>query len=297
MPPAHSDFAGAFIASLLTVEASPDGHIRLCNFIRRILQRSELSYSALLLAVLYLHRLQAVRRRWPQEVEWLVPGDHSGCAEFLTAVMLADKYLYDTAFANEFWANNNGRYRLHELNAFEWRFLDWIDYDLYVSAVSFDDFIAFLEVTLALRQAAARGHHASLTYADLTAMSVPLPPQYAAELRLTLPPPAALRLAAQALLGSAAVYSSILVCLVVLAAFAAGPSALLSLAQGAGVPAASAWFTPGTGAPMQPMAPAPPGEALLIHAKAGPAPSRACAQTEQPLAVCAPGPPPEACAG
>jgi len=282
------------------VEASPDAHLRLCNFIRRILQRSELSYSALLLAVLYLHRLQAVRRRWPQEVEWLVPGDRSGCAEFLTAVMLADKYLYDTAFANEFWANTNGRYRLHELNAFEWRFLDWIDYDLYVSAASFDDFIAFLEVTLALRQAAARGRHASLTYADLTAMSVPLPPRYAAELRLTLPPPAALRLAAQALLGSAAVYSSILVCLVVLAAVAAGPGALLSLAQGAaagGGPAAGAWPPPGAGAPMQPVAPAPPGEALLIRAEAGPVPACACARAAQPPAVCPPGPPPEACAG
>ena len=187
------------------------------NFIRRVLRRGDISYVTLLLAVLYLQRLRDVRRRWPREGFSLVAGDHSGCAEFLTALMLADKYLYDTAFANQFWAGANGRYTLEDLNGFERRLLDWLEYDLFVSDAAFRDFIGYLEVTVVLRRVAGRGAGAALSYTDLTAMSTTLPARYARELRLTLPPASALVFLGKVLLGAAAVYSSIVLCLVVVA--------------------------------------------------------------------------------
>ena len=188
------------------------------NFVRRILRRGELAYTTVLLAVLYLHRLREARRRWPHEGLQVAPGDASGCPEFLTAIMLADKYLYDTAFANQFWADANGRYTLAELNRYERRFLGYLEYDLYVSVNAFEDFIAYLERSLVLFHSACRGAETELTYGELATMSTPLPARYAADLPNTVPPRAALGVLIRALASSCAVYTSILVCLVAVAA-------------------------------------------------------------------------------
>jgi hypothetical protein len=251
-----ADFASAFIASLLllpaderdaaapvaTAGAREDPRTVLCNFVRRVLQRGELSYVTLLLALLYLHRLRDVRQRWPREVFALVPGDASGCAEFLTAIMLADKYLYDAAFANQFWAGANGRYTLAELNGFEWRLLHWLEYDLYVSESALQDFIAFLEAAVVLRQASGRGRSAAWSYGEVVALSTTLPTRYARDLGLVLPPRSALALLAKALCGAAAVYASLVLCLLLVASLspphppvAPAPAVLASPSQPAAV--------------------------------------------------------------
>ncbi|KAF9922448.1 hypothetical protein FBU30_007419, partial [Linnemannia zychae] len=98
---------------------------------------------------------------------------------FLVAVISADKYLFDATFSNAEWADfTKGQYTNQELNNFERRFLNHLQYNLYVSEPEFDGFLSYLEVILALKQVWGRGLIA-FSYSDVRILTQNLLPAYA----------------------------------------------------------------------------------------------------------------------
>jgi len=77
------------------------------------------------------------------------------------------QYIDDSAYANVFWANINGKYTLSQVNALEREFMQTIDYELFVSDVDYDRFLARLDLHIALRQVA---HKREFSYADMSVL-------------------------------------------------------------------------------------------------------------------------------
>ncbi|KAJ3109451.1 hypothetical protein HDU97_006696 [Phlyctochytrium planicorne] len=108
------------------------------RFIREILRRSRTSFSTLQLALLYIVRLRnqlSTKGAKIAEKEGSSARTHAslcGRRMFLSALIVAAKYLQDRNYSNKAWAKISGL-TLEEINQNEFEFLSIIDYDLYVS--------------------------------------------------------------------------------------------------------------------------------------------------------------------
>ncbi|KAF9282657.1 hypothetical protein BGZ68_005840 [Mortierella alpina] len=112
------------------------------------------------------------------------PGPEPWCSIslFLTAVICADKYLFDATYSNAEWADfTKGQYTTRTLNDLERRFLGHLQYKLYVSEPEFDGFLSYLEVVLALKQVWGRGL-ITFSYSDVRILTQQLMPSYAGRL-------------------------------------------------------------------------------------------------------------------
>ncbi|KAF9949314.1 Cyclin-dependent protein kinase [Mortierella alpina] len=106
----------------------------------------------------------------------------SSISLFLTAVICADKYLFDATYSNAEWAEfTKGQYTTRTLNDLERRFLGHLQYKLYVSEPEFDGFLSYLEVVLALKQVWGRGL-ITFSYSDVRILTQQLMPSYAGRL-------------------------------------------------------------------------------------------------------------------
>ncbi|KAJ3219373.1 hypothetical protein HDU67_001592 [Dinochytrium kinnereticum] len=104
------------------------------KFIREILRRSRTSFSTLQLALLYIVRL---RNQLSVKSAKEGPGarPHAtlcGRRMFLSALIVAAKYLQDRNYSNKAWAKISGL-PLEEINKNEFEILRILDYDLFVS--------------------------------------------------------------------------------------------------------------------------------------------------------------------
>ncbi|KAG0057094.1 hypothetical protein BGZ83_001528 [Gryganskiella cystojenkinii] len=108
----------------------------------------------------------------------------SSISLILVAFICADKYLFDATFTNAEWAEfTKGQYTTKEINDLERRFLNQLDYKLYVSEQDFDGFLAYLEVVLTLKRVWGRGLMAAFTYTDVRILTQRLLPHYADRLQ------------------------------------------------------------------------------------------------------------------
>ncbi|KAJ3055965.1 hypothetical protein HK097_008574 [Rhizophlyctis rosea] len=123
---------------------------------------------------------------------------------FLTAVICADKYLYDATYTNQDWVTFcNGHYTLHHINTLERTFLHRQNHNLFFTHTDYLQFLSYLDVMLCLRQ---MYRWSSLTYTDLLRLSLTVDSKYLNTLNRSLRPYEAVILLLQSLMKTIAQY-------------------------------------------------------------------------------------------
>ncbi|KAI8329211.1 hypothetical protein BC941DRAFT_457373 [Chlamydoabsidia padenii] len=111
---------------------------------------------------------------------------------FMASIIVADKYMADLTWTNADWADSTQyAYSCQDLNQLERRFLDEMDYSLFVSEEDYYNFCNYLEFRLHLRQCliATQGSSVmSLSYHSINVLSQHLNPIYVKRLGLSLRP-------------------------------------------------------------------------------------------------------------
>ncbi|KIW97032.1 uncharacterized protein Z519_02424 [Cladophialophora bantiana CBS 173.52] len=122
------------------------GVLRLDTFIKETLRRSKTSYSTLQVALYYLILLKSRMCQGPSKTGWRgESSERSQCRAmqcgrrmFLSALMLASKYLQDRNYSARAWSKISGL-RSNEINENEREYLAQINYDLHVPKEAFDN--------------------------------------------------------------------------------------------------------------------------------------------------------------
>ena len=96
----------------------------LIDFVSSVLERSEVRPAVLFLATLYLDRL---RQRLPSTARGLPCTRHR---VFVSALIVAYKYLNDISIKNKNWARISKVFSLDEINLMERQFLDLLNFEL-----------------------------------------------------------------------------------------------------------------------------------------------------------------------
>jgi len=130
-----------------------------CNTAAQISRNACVSPCSLVLAMLYLERLKKCNVEY---LERTTPSDL-----FLVSLMVSSKFIFDDGEADEVfmdeWAASSGM-TSRELVLLEKDFLKAIEWELYVSELSFWKKLGEIETKLAQREGKARGH---FTYTEL----------------------------------------------------------------------------------------------------------------------------------
>ncbi|KAH6595850.1 hypothetical protein BASA50_005577 [Batrachochytrium salamandrivorans] len=143
-----SPYLPAFIATLTyslwhgrsfaELSARPTPGLKLfARFTMDILRSTGLSFSVVLLALKYVHRIKS---RKPD----LQGAEGSECRLLVCSLMLAMKYLMDNTYSNKTW-HKVSRIPLVEINVTEMEFLAQINFDLHVEEESYYEWLAFIE--------------------------------------------------------------------------------------------------------------------------------------------------------
>eukprot|EP01137_Pigoraptor_chileana_P027019 Opistho-2@9081 len=105
-----------------------------------LLRRSRCRPTALIMALIYLERLSNAIG---------APAKAENCAHrlFLTAIILAVKYVSDDVYKNRDFASITG-VDVTKINAMEREFLRFLDYRLYVSDQEYASFLSYIEESL-----------------------------------------------------------------------------------------------------------------------------------------------------
>ncbi|EXJ72092.1 uncharacterized protein A1O5_04596 [Cladophialophora psammophila CBS 110553] len=122
------------------------GVLRLDTFIKETLRRSKTSYSTLQVALYYLILLKSRMCQGPSKTSCRGESfERSQCRAmqcgrrmFLSALMLASKYLQDRNYSARAWSKISGL-RSNEINENEREYLAQINYDLHVPKEAFDN--------------------------------------------------------------------------------------------------------------------------------------------------------------
>ncbi|KIW75807.1 hypothetical protein Z517_10551 [Fonsecaea pedrosoi CBS 271.37] len=137
------------------------GVLRLDTFIKETLRRSKTSYSTLQVALYYLILLKSRMPQGPSKTGCRgEPFERSQCRAmqcgrrmFLSALMLASKYLQDRNYSARAWSKISGL-RSSEINENEREYLAQINYDLHVPKEAFDN---WSKVVLILSKLSSEG--------------------------------------------------------------------------------------------------------------------------------------------
>ncbi|ORX91789.1 hypothetical protein K493DRAFT_317048 [Basidiobolus meristosporus CBS 931.73] len=113
------------------------------NYCQKLLLITQVSSSVILLALKYIQRVKATHPQLQGQ-----PG--SEIRIFTMAVLLANKYLDDKTFHNQFWSNVAG-IPVEEITRMEVEFLASIQYHLYVSKEEYFAWLKFLEHFIVVR--------------------------------------------------------------------------------------------------------------------------------------------------
>ncbi|KAI8081505.1 cyclin-domain-containing protein [Halteromyces radiatus] len=114
--------------------------VPLRTFIQEVLKRSRTTYSTLQTALFYLFRSRPAimaHLRQCQQDKW--EGAYISCGRrmFLASLVVASKFVQDKTYRNSAWAKIAGL-PVAEINAAERIFLDLVDYRLYISQPTFE---------------------------------------------------------------------------------------------------------------------------------------------------------------
>eukprot|EP00190_Bangiopsis_sp_CCMP1999_P000736 CAMPEP_0198734546 /NCGR_PEP_ID=MMETSP1475-20131203/53575_1 /TAXON_ID= ORGANISM="Unidentified sp., Strain CCMP1999" /NCGR_SAMPLE_ID=MMETSP1475 /ASSEMBLY_ACC=CAM_ASM_001111 /LENGTH=213 /DNA_ID=CAMNT_0044498047 /DNA_START=1 /DNA_END=642 /DNA_ORIENTATION=- len=107
------------------------------KYVRRIVRYMSCSKAAYIVAYCYLHRLRVYEPR-------LVVSDLNAHRLFMTAMVLAAKYLEDRVYSNMYYARIGGIPSLAEMNGLEAEFLRIIHFDLAVDPEEYRDAESYL---------------------------------------------------------------------------------------------------------------------------------------------------------
>ncbi|KAI9301030.1 cyclin-domain-containing protein, partial [Cunninghamella echinulata] len=123
------------------------------GFIYEILKRSKTTYSNLQVCLFYLFRVKHVvllhmaNQQQKQNNKRMDDMISCGRRMFLASLMVASKYLQDKNYRNRAWSRISGL-SLNEINAAEFTFLKLINYNLYISKETFDQWYSLLHTYL-----------------------------------------------------------------------------------------------------------------------------------------------------
>lgn len=123
--------------------------VSLRTFIQEVLKRSRTTYSTLQTALFYLFRSQpaitAHLRQQAQHDKW--EGTYINCGRrmFLASLVVASKFVQDKTYRNSAWAKIAGL-PVAEINAAERIFLTLVDYRLFISQTTFEQWHHLLHV-------------------------------------------------------------------------------------------------------------------------------------------------------
>lgn len=133
------------------------------HYAASVTRRACITPCSLMLAVVYLDQL---RHRNPEYLASVSP-----CELFLVSMLVASKFLYDDGQEDEVfngeWAASAGM-DLRDLNLLERRFLDALDWNLYVKPETFTHVLEGMEHRIAYLEFCRRGWS---TYTDISALS------------------------------------------------------------------------------------------------------------------------------
>lgn len=125
---------------------------RFTDFVRNMLNTTQVSKSVIILALLYIHRLKSKN-----------PGlrgqDGSEFRLFVTALMLANKFLDDHTYTNKTWSELSGL-KLKDVTKMEIEFWLGLSSNIHASDADFRSWIGTLEILAERRQLALSAHEA-----------------------------------------------------------------------------------------------------------------------------------------
>ncbi|EST08377.1 Cyclin PHO80-like protein [Kalmanozyma brasiliensis GHG001] len=125
---------------------------RFTDFVRNMLNTTQVSKSVIILALLYIHRLKSKN-----------PGlrgqEGSEFRLFVTALMLANKFLDDHTYTNKTWSELSGL-KLKDVTKMEIEFWLGLSSNIHASDADFRSWIGTLEVLAERRQLALSAHEA-----------------------------------------------------------------------------------------------------------------------------------------
>ncbi|KAI8615380.1 cyclin-domain-containing protein, partial [Chytriomyces sp. MP71] len=133
------DTSASIIESIWPSHTAPGAKVLpLKVFIQEILRRSKTSFSTLQLALFYIIRLR-------NQIEANSTSGLPVCGRrvFLTALILASKYLQDRNYSNKAWSKISGL-AVSEINANEFQFLSLVNYELFVGHQAFASWTSLL---------------------------------------------------------------------------------------------------------------------------------------------------------
>lgn len=138
------------------------------GFCNEILKRSKATYSTVQISLFYIFRVKnIVHEKLLQRIKMQTstPLDDLMCCGrrmFLASLMVASKYLHDKNYHNKAWSKITGL-DIKEINAAEMAFLKLIDYKLYISKPTFDQWYTRLHASIqkGIKQQTTMKHAAS----------------------------------------------------------------------------------------------------------------------------------------
>ncbi|CAO3587399.1 unnamed protein product [Absidia cylindrospora] len=123
-----------------TTRQQPAAVVPLRTFIQEVLKRSRTTYSTLQTALFYLFRCRpAITAHLQQTRQDKWEGAYISCGRrmFLASLVVASKFVQDKTYRNSAWAKIAGL-PVAEINASERIFLNMVDYRLYISQPTFE---------------------------------------------------------------------------------------------------------------------------------------------------------------
>ncbi|KAI9244663.1 hypothetical protein BY458DRAFT_529436 [Sporodiniella umbellata] len=138
------------IESIWNTTSNTVNVVPLRNFIQEVLRRSRTTYSTLQTSLFYLFRIRPIiidhlSKMHTRPSHWEDAYVSCGRRMFLASLVLASKFVQDKTYRNSAWAKIAGL-PVSEINAAERIFLDRIDYQLYISQSSFEQWYQILHL-------------------------------------------------------------------------------------------------------------------------------------------------------
>ncbi|CAO3662263.1 unnamed protein product [Rhizopus stolonifer] len=129
--------------------------VPLRTFIQEVLKRSRTTYSTLQTALFYLFRIRSsivnhLSRMNHRAPYWEDAYVSCGRRMFLASLVVASKFVQDKTYRNSAWAKIAGL-PVSEINASERIFLNMIDYQLYISQPTFEQWYQLLHMHIEAR--------------------------------------------------------------------------------------------------------------------------------------------------
>lgn len=130
-------------ASQVAQHMGPHYHDRLLEYVSNLFRQTRISYSIVIVGLLYLLRFQQQFKRRLANAAAVFRAEDNAFVLFVAAMMLSSKFLMDRPPANSCWSLN-ARVPLSIVNRQELLFLNVIGHEMYVESEYFQNWIRYL---------------------------------------------------------------------------------------------------------------------------------------------------------